>query len=161
MKPGREELELVARLLRQQTTLSLATTGEDGAACATPLFYLADEELSLYWLSSEGSQHSQNLKRRPTAAAAVYGSAASWREIRGVQMRGAARIVADPERRRTLVKAYCERFKLGMLFRPAIRRSALYMFQPEFFRYIDNGRGLGAKFELTRPPEGWNRVPGK
>jgi uncharacterized protein YhbP (UPF0306 family) len=76
-------------------------------------------------------------------------------------MRGTVSIVSEPERRRALVKAYCERFKLGMLFRPAIRRSALYLFQPEFFRYIDNGRGLGAKFELTRPPEGWNRVPGK
>jgi uncharacterized protein YhbP (UPF0306 family) len=156
MKPRRKQLELVARLLRQQTTLTLATTGEDGAACATPLFYLADEELSLYWLSSASSQHSLNLKRMPQAAAAVYGNAASWREIRGVQMRGAVSIVAEPERRQLLVKAYCERFKLGVLFRPAIRRSALYMFQPEFFRYIDNGRGLGAKFELVRLPEGWS-----
>jgi len=156
MKPRRKQLELVARLLRQQTTLTLATTGEDGAACATPLFYLADEELSLYWLSSASSQHSLNLKRMPQAAAAVYGNAASWREIRGVQMRGAVSIVAEPERRQLLVKAYCERFKLGVLFRPAIRRSALYMFQPEFFRYIDNGRGLGAKFELARLPEGWS-----
>ena len=156
MKPRRKQLELVARLLRQQTTLTLATTGEDGAACATPLFYLADEELSLYWLSSASSQHSLNLKRMPQAAAAVYGNAASWREIRGVQMRGAVSIVAEPERRQLLVKAYCERFKLGVLFRPAIRRSALYMFQPEFFRYIDNGRGLGAKFEFVRLPEGWS-----
>jgi len=156
MKPRRKQLELVARLLRQQTTLTLATTGEDGAACATPLFYLADEELSLYWLSSASSQHSLNLKRMPQAAAAVYGNAASWREIRGVQMRGAVSIVAEPERRQLLVKAYCERFKLGVLFRPAIRRSALHMFQPEFFRYIDNGRGLGAKFELVRLPEGWS-----
>jgi uncharacterized protein YhbP (UPF0306 family) len=158
MMPERDELELIARLLREQTTLTLATTGEDGAPCATPLFYLVDEELSLYWLSAESSQHSQNLKRNPAAAAAVYGSAASWREIRGVQMRGAVSIVSEPERRRALVKAYCERFKLGLLFRPAIRRSALYLFQPEFFRYIDNSRGMGAKFELTRPPAGWNCI---
>ena len=156
--PERDELELIARLLREQTTLTLATTGEDGAPCATPLFYLVDEELSLSWLSAESSQHSQNLKRNPAAAAAVYGSAASWREIRGVQMRGAVSIVSEPERRRALVKAYCERFKLGLLFRPAIRRSALYLFQPEFFRYIDNSRGMGAKFELTRPPAGWNCI---
>jgi hypothetical protein len=156
--PWRDELELIARLLREQTTLTLATTSEDGAACATPLFYLVDEELSLSWLSAESSQHSQNLKRNPAAAAAVYGSAASWREIRGVQMRGAVSIVSEPERRRALVKAYCERFKLGLLFRPAIRRSALYLFQPEFFHYIDNSRGMGAKFELTRPPAGWNCI---
>lgn len=161
MRTARKQLELVAVLLGEETTLSLATTGEGGQSCVAPLFYIVDEELSLYWLSSENSRHSLNLKQRPTAAAAVYGSAARWREIRGVQMRGTVSIVSEPERRRALVKAYCERFKLGMLFRPAIRRSALYLFQPEFFRYIDNGRGLGAKFELTRPPEGWNRVPGK
>jgi uncharacterized protein YhbP (UPF0306 family) len=71
MMPWRDELELIARLLREQTTLTLATTSEDGAACATPLFYLVDEELSLSWLSAESSQHSQNLKRNPAAAAAV------------------------------------------------------------------------------------------
>jgi len=135
--------------------LSLATTGEDGAPCATPLFYIADRRLSLYWLSSESSLHSLNLTKTPRAAATVHGNAASWKEIRGLQMRGSTSIITDPERRGVLVKDYCERFKLGTVFRLAIRHSALYSFQPEFLRYIDNSRGFGYKFELTRPLEGW------
>ena len=38
----------------------------------------------------------------------------------------------------------------------AVRQSALYRFQPEFFRYIDNARGFGYKFELTLRPEEWS-----
>jgi hypothetical protein len=53
MRTARKQLELVAALLGEETTLSLATTGKDGLACVAPLFYIVDEELSLYWLSSE------------------------------------------------------------------------------------------------------------
>jgi hypothetical protein len=155
MNNPQQHLEQVAMLLREQTTLSLATTGEDGEPCVAPLFYMVDEEFSLYWLSSQSSQHSRNLLRTPRAAAAVHGSATSWQEIRGVQMRGAVSKITEPKRRAALVKAYCERFQLGAVFRLAIRRSALYLLQPDFFRFIDNARGFGSNVELARPPQGW------
>jgi uncharacterized protein YhbP (UPF0306 family) len=100
--------------------------------------------------------HSLNLKRTPRAAATVYRSAKSWKEICGVQLRGAVSRVTEPERRATLVEAYCERFTLGRVFRLALHTSDLYSLRPEFFRYIDNARGFGYKFELTRRPEGWS-----
>jgi uncharacterized protein YhbP (UPF0306 family) len=155
MNKTEKQLDRIAQLLRQQTTLSLATTGEDGLPCVAPLFYIVDEELILYWLSSQSSLHSQNINRTPRAAATVYRDAKSWKEIRGLQMRGLVNRVSDPKRRGALLKAYCERFKLGRVFRLAIRRSALYAFQPEFFRYIDNATGFGYKFELTHQPQGW------
>ena len=156
MKGTAKQLGLIAALLREETTLSLATSGEGGEASIAPLFYVADEELSLHWLSSESSLHSLNLDRNSRAAATVYRNAKSWREICGVQLRGAVSKVTDPERRAAVVKAYCERFKLGRVFRLAIRQSTLYSLRPEFFRYIDNARGFGYKFELTRRPEGWS-----
>ena len=155
MNKSQQHLEQVAALLREQTTLSLATTGEDGEPCVSPLFYIVDEELSLYWLSSQSSRHSRNLLRTPRAAATVYGSATCWQEIRGVQMRGAVSKITEPVRRTALVKTYCERFQLGTVFRLAIRRSALYLLQPDFFRFIDNARGFGSNVELTRPAQGW------
>jgi uncharacterized protein YhbP (UPF0306 family) len=156
MKGTARQLELIAALLREETTLSLATSGEGGAVCVAPLFYIVDEEFSLYWFSSKSSLHSLNLKRTPRAAATVYRNAESWREICGVQLRGAVSKVAEPERRATLVEAYCERFTLGRVFRLALHTSDLYSLRPEFFRYIDNARGFGYKFELTRRPEGWS-----
>jgi uncharacterized protein len=155
MKDALKKLELVAALLSEETTLSLATTGENGEASAAPLFYIADGDLSLYWLSAESSRHSLNLTRQPQVAATVYRNAMSWRQICGVQMRGSAGKVTEPERRRALIAAYCERFKLGRVLRLSASQSALYILQPEFFRYIDNTRGFGHKFELTRQPEGW------
>jgi uncharacterized protein YhbP (UPF0306 family) len=151
-----KQLELIAALLREETTLSLATSGAGSEASVAPLFYIADEELSLYWFSSESSLHSLNLERTPRAAATVYRCARSWREICGVQLRGEVNKVTEPERRAALAKAYCERFKLGRVFRLALRTSVLYCLRPEFFRYIDNARGFGYKFELTRLPKGWS-----
>jgi uncharacterized protein YhbP (UPF0306 family) len=156
MRGARKQLELVAALLGEETTLSLATTGEGGLACVAPLFYIVDDELSLYWLSSESSLHSLNLSRNPRAAATVYRSVDNWREICGVQLRGAVCKVTEPERRAALVKTYCERFKLGRVLRLAVRHSVLYCLQPEFFRYIDNARGFGFKFELARGAESWS-----
>ncbi len=155
MRKVQKQLETIAALLREETTLSLATTAENGEPTVAPLFYIADEELILYWLSSEGSRHSLNLRRTPRASAAVYHCAWSWRQIRGVQMSGRVSLVADPKRRGVLLEVYSKRFKLGRAFRPLLGRSALYAFEPEFFRFIDNAAGFGSKFELTRGPEGW------
>ncbi len=156
MRGARKQLEQIAALLNEETTLSLATTGEGGQACVAPLFYIVDKELSLYWLSSESSTHSQNLAATPRAAATVYRSVESWKKIRGVQLRGTVSKVTEPQRRKALVKAYCERFKLGRVLRLAASQSTIYCFKPEFLRYIENARGFGFKFELTRLPEGWS-----
>jgi uncharacterized protein YhbP (UPF0306 family) len=139
----------VAAFLKSQSTLSLATTALNGTPHVTPLFYLADDDLSLYWLSSASSQHSRNLKRSPAAAVCVYSATEQWKEIRGVQMRGAVAIVTGRSTRREIVEAYCARFRLEPLFQAAIARSRLYCFQPEWVRYLDNSKRFGYKFELT------------
>ncbi|MDR3717847.1 MAG: pyridoxamine 5'-phosphate oxidase family protein [Bryobacteraceae bacterium] len=141
--------QLVAALLNSQTTLALATVAEDGSPHIAPLFYLAGEALDLCWLSSASSVHSRNLKRNPAAAVAVYSPAASWREIRGVQMRGPVTVVHERAERHRIVEAYVERFQLGALFRARIARSRIYRFQPEWIRYLDNTAHFGYKFELT------------
>jgi uncharacterized protein YhbP (UPF0306 family) len=155
MKDAQKRLQMVAALLESESTLSLATTGEDGEPSVAPLFYLLGKDLSLYWLSSKSSLHSLNLERSPRASATVYRNTARWREIRGVQMRGPVVKVTEPERRAAVIEGYCERFRLGRVVRLAVRHSALYAFEPALFRYIDNARGFGYKFEITRGPEGW------
>jgi len=155
MNRTEKQLERIAKLLGEQTTLSLATTGEDGQPCIAPLFYIADEQLSLYWLSSPHSLHSRNLIRTPHAAVTVYCAAQSWREIRGVQMRGSVSILNEPQRRSAIITSYCQRFNLGRVLRLAVNQSVLHIFRPEFLRTIDNSRGFKSKFELTLLPEGW------
>jgi hypothetical protein len=38
---------------------------------------------------------------------------------------------------------------LGVLFKAAISQCSLYALRPVFFRYIDNSRVFGHKFEIT------------
>ncbi|MDR3775527.1 MAG: pyridoxamine 5'-phosphate oxidase family protein [Terracidiphilus sp.] len=144
-----KQMEMIAALLRQETTLALATADAHGDPCIAPLFYLAGADLSLYWLSSPSSLHSRNLEREPNAAATVYRHAEKWKDICGVQIRGSVTVITDPSRRKALIKLYCERFQLSSIFRLAIGRSRLYEFSPAFFRYLDNSKRFGYTFEVT------------
>jgi uncharacterized protein YhbP (UPF0306 family) len=144
-----EKLKTLSALLLEENTLALATVDEHGNLSVAPLFYLVDEDLCLFWLSSPSSLHSQNLKKAPRAAATVYRHTESWIDIRGVQMRGLVTVITDRRRRRLLIKSYSERFKLSTLFLPVMSRCFLYEFRPDFFRFIDNSMGFGYKFELT------------
>lgn len=144
-----EDLETIAAFLREQSTLALATTDEQGQPCVAPLYYIVDEDLTLFWLSSEASLHSENLKRAPSAAATIYRQSENWREIRGVQLRGTVTVIADPKRRRALIKTYCQRFQLGAVFKAAISQCSLYALRPVFFRSIDNSGVFGHKFEIA------------
>jgi uncharacterized protein YhbP (UPF0306 family) len=144
-----KQKEMIAALLRQETTLALATADAQAEPCIAPLFYIAGPDLSLYWLSSPSSLHSRNLERAPCASATVYRHAEKWKDIRGVQMRGPVTVITDTARRKAMIKLYCERFQLGSVFRLAIGGCNLYEFRPTFFRYLDNSKRFGYTFEVT------------
>ena len=150
MKDKQKQLAKIESLLRAQSTLALATVNEQGLATVAPLYYLVDEDLNLYWVSSEKSEHSRNLLRESRVAGTVYVETERWKEICGVQMRGIASKVTEPERRKLILEKYCKRFHLGRVFRLVIRQSTLYAFRPEFFRFIDNTTGFASGFEVTR-----------
>ncbi len=150
MSDAPSQLETIATLLRAETTLALATADENGQPFVAPLFYLVDQDLTLYWLSSASAAHSLNLARSSQAAVTVYRHAESWKEICGVQMRGQATAITARDRRRALLKRYRERFQLGAIFRLAISQCTLYAFRPESFRYLDNSRHFGTRFEVFR-----------
>lgn len=144
-----KQMKMIAALLRQESTLALATVDEHGEPCIAPLFYIAGVDLSMFWLSSPSSLHSRNLERARCASATVYRHAEKWKDIRGVQMRGSIAVVTEPARRKALIKLYCERFQLGSVFRLAIGRSRLYEFRPTSIRYLDNSKRFGYTFEVT------------
>ena len=145
-----DERESIIELLQSQSTLTLATIGEDALPRAASLFYLPGEEFELYWFSSGNSEHSRNVERRSEAAVTVAYPTDQWREIRGLQMRGRVSMVDDNVERERITRSYIQRFQLGTVFATAIRQSTLYLFRPSWVRYIDNSRGFGFKWEWTR-----------
>jgi hypothetical protein len=124
----------VRALVETETTLVLATTADDGSPNAAPLFYYPDAELNLYWLSSPESRHSRNLAARPRVAVTVFPPVTDWREIRGVQMEGTASSIADD----AILADYRRSFGLGPELDAVIARSTMYVFRPEWWRFIDS-----------------------
>jgi uncharacterized protein YhbP (UPF0306 family) len=147
-----ETQKAIDSLVRSQTTLVLSTVSADGEPYAAPLFYLAGGELEFYWFSSSSSQHSENLIRSQSVAVAIYASTEHWKEICGVQMRGAPKKITDRKVRRDVTRRYCERFHLGRVFRLALSRSSLYLLRPSWIRYIDNSRHFGYRTEIDLRP---------
>jgi uncharacterized protein len=137
--------------LAAENTLALATISDSGEPVATPLFYICGEDLTLYWLSSPDSRHSRNLSARPRASATVFAHVSHWEDIRGAQMEGHAG-AAGIEAREAMLDKYRRRFELGPGLEGAIARSTLYVFRPEWVRYMDNSLGFGFREELRLGP---------
>lgn len=143
------EREQVIEFLKSQNILTLATASEDGQANATSLFYLLHGGFCFYWVSSASSQHSRNLATGKEVAAAIHASTDRWKEIRGVQMRGAVQVVTDSRERKEVLRCYAERFRLGRILRVAMSQSTLYKFIPSWIRMLDNSRHFGFKYEFA------------
>lgn len=147
----------IRAFLAQHTTLTLATTGPDGVPAAAAVFYAADDELNLYFLSEERTEHGRNLLRDATAAGTIQADGQDWRSIRGLQLRGTARVAGGGELARA-VSVYGHRFAFiaGLLAGqsgPAVltgplARARFWVLRPKWIRLTDNTVRFGYKEEL-------------
>src|SRR5512145_2559099 len=101
--------EAVRAFLEAQSTLALATVNADGQPEVTPVFYVSDEALALYWLSATSSRHSLNLTSQPRVAATIYPAVWGWNDIRGVQVEGEAQAVTDVLIREPILSRYLQK----------------------------------------------------
>ena len=91
----------VPRLLAQHRYLVLSTAGGDGRPWATPVFYAADGEHRILWVSAPDSRHSRNIAARPDVAVTVFdtdapigGAEALYLEATAGPVDGDARVAA-------------------------------------------------------------------
>jgi len=148
-------------LLHAHGTATLATTGAVGPWAAA-VFFASDDELNLYFVTDPGTRHGRDLAAGGRVAAAIHADAASWNEIRGLQLEGLARPVSETERPAALA-AYLGKFpEIRRVFeaprddteRGLQRRLAaitLWRLAPERIRVIDNRERFGWKEELRLP----------
>jgi len=139
--------------------MTLATTGPDGSPqaaaphCAAVYFAarpLKDDDLQglrLYFFSDPDSQHGQDLRTDPRAAAALYPEVSSWQEIRGVQLRGTIYILPAGAALEAAWELYRAKFPFVNGLKAIVQRNALYVFSPTWVRLVDNRRGFGFKQE--------------
>jgi uncharacterized protein YhbP (UPF0306 family) len=138
----------LAEFLAAQSTLSLATLGAGGQPESASLFFAADTDLRLYWLSSGHSRHSQNLARQPAVAVTIHNQTWSWTEITGVQMQGPAVLVPAGEAWHAAWSLYLAKFSFASQMEAEVRKSNFYVLTADWIRLIDNRLGFGHKEEI-------------
>jgi PPOX class probable F420-dependent enzyme len=90
----------VQELLEENMKVQVATIGPDGSPHLTTLFYVLDEGRIAFWTYGS-SQKVLNLRRDPRITALVE-DGVEYFELRGVSIRGTARLVEDPAEIRAL-----------------------------------------------------------
>lgn len=164
MKAGEKSIcsdgrDAALELIQNQSTLTLATSGEAGPWSA-PVYYVCIDT-SFYFFSSPQSRHIQQSLDSGQAAASLFGQADSWQTIRGVQMAGTLERVRSSTLSLKVIAAYLKRFPFTWDFFPdnptpgpeaffSRFRARLYMFTPTQVFYTDNRFGFG-----NRQPIDW------
>ena len=146
--PTGEELnDLAGRLASGQTTMTLATAGDD-AAWAAPVYYVFFKS-AFYFLSSPESRHIKEALENDSASSAIYASGSTWLEIRGLQMSGRIHPVSEGLEALQVLRQYLKKFPFTKDFfksnMPMDPKSfwdrfgvKLYRFSPSLVYYLDN-----------------------
>lgn len=156
---------LVKTFLGEHNTMTVATVGPWGEPQAAAVFYAADEQLNLFYLSSPTSRHSQNLMHHARVAATVHADGQAWQEIRGLQIEGTVQQVEGPLMLAQAARTYAARYDFlrGLLgdaadgpaaLRGPVAGSRFYVLKPAWMRLIDNSQGFGHKEEWTLDDDG-------
>jgi uncharacterized protein YhbP (UPF0306 family) len=150
----------IAELL-ELSTMTLATASSDGHPHAAPVYFVALQEpaqerhegdpapLLFYFFSEPYSQHSRDIELSGTAAGAIYPETPDWREIRGLQLVGKARLVSRGAEWEAAWKGYRHKFPFVAALKLIVARNALYVLTPTWMRLVDNRRGFGFKQEWS------------
>ncbi|MCA1982144.1 pyridoxamine 5'-phosphate oxidase family protein [Nocardioides nematodiphilus] len=105
MATGRDSVRLsdeeLAAFLAEQMKVQVATVGPDGAPHLTTLFYALDEAGRITFWTYGSSQKITNLRRDPRVSALVE-DGQDYFELRGVSIRGTARLVEEYDEIRVL-----------------------------------------------------------
>jgi uncharacterized protein YhbP (UPF0306 family) len=150
---GTSLYERVAAYLAAHHTMTLATAGvtDGGAASVTPhaasVFYAVDGKLRLIFLSKPSSLHGLHIGESAPVAVAVSEDYADWREIKGVQLWGEARLLSGVARAGAMA-LYLARFPFvrDMMRQPKLAELiagiGVYRVEPERVAFTDNSTGV-------------------
>ncbi len=144
-------LRETAELLADCRTASLATVDEHGHPHAVNIQYAHDDQLRLYFVSSEDAAHSRHIAVNPAVALTVYHhDDAQPENLRGLQLQAHAEAITDEADRSREMTLYAARFPFittDPILGAAVEQQTLYRLTPTWLRLIDNRRGFGWKVE--------------
>lgn len=159
--PNLSEAELkdrIAKLLRKQSTMTIATA-DDKTAWAAPVYYV-NIDYEFYFFSESDSRHIRESQASQQAAAAIFEQDFNWRNIRGVQMSGKIIPVGLGIKAGKMIAAYLKKFAFVQdFFQPdepvtleafASRfKAQFYYFSANRIVYLDNQVAFGFRQEIS------------
>ena len=133
----------------KQRLMQLATVGENGPWICT-VHFVADEEMSLCWLSLPSRRHSKELAIDPRVAVTI--AVKPEMPVIGIQSEGRAEEVQDSEAIKIIMEKYVNKYKIGgdfyKNFIAGINKHKLYKFVPARISLFDE-----VNFKDTSPIE--------
>jgi len=143
-------------LVREVSTLVLGTA--DPQPWTAPV-YCVYSEGGFAFFSSPKSRHIEASKGE--VAGAIYRDGPHWRDIEGLQMRGAIDELQDRRVRETLFERYLGKFpsarefleEEGMMVEAWEKkfRARFYLFRPSEVHYLHNAAGLAKRTQVDWP----------
>ncbi len=138
MKPM-EVSKLIKEYLQEAKMMQIATLGGDQPWICT-VYFVADEKLNLYWISTPDRRHSQEIKAHNKAAIAISVKY-DKNPIIGIQSEGYADVVSDAEQVAKIMKSYAALYNTGQDFYDNFiagkNKHLLYQFVPKKFILFD------------------------
>ncbi len=145
----------ILRYIETHNTMTLATSMGDVPWAAT-VFYASDD-FELYFFSAPDSRHGQNLAANPRLGVTIQEDYHNWREIKGIQIEGTARMVDSLTQKARAMAVYARKYpdiiKLftnpaSGVFYKAFLKVKFYCVTPERVFFINNEQGFGKRQEL-------------
>lgn len=101
---------LLKKYLREARLMQLATVSE-GKPWLSTVYFVADGDMNIYWLSLPGRRHSQELAKNPVAAIAI--AVKDDKPVIGIQAQGEVELVKDASVVEEVMGPYIEKYRTG------------------------------------------------
>lgn len=88
-------------------------TCQDNQPWACSVYFVFDDDLSLYWISKPTTRHSKEIEVNPRVAGAIVLPHSQGDPVRGLQFQGIASKINDTNKLITALKLYSQRFELS------------------------------------------------
>lgn len=122
----------IKQLLTASRYATVSTVDADGNPWAAPVWYVADDELNIYWWSAIGAQHSQNIAHNSLAYITIFDSNLPEGDGIGLYIQATAAPIPDDELEGAinLYNASTQKFKMSRENCAPLAPSRLYKASP-------------------------------
>lgn len=129
---------LIKKYLGQGRVMQIATV-DGGNPWICTVYFVADDDQNLYWLSLPDRRHSQEIARHSRVAIAI--PVKVEQPVIGLQAEGTASVVTDTRRIADVMRLYAGRYNSGKDFLDNFiagkNQHVLYQFTPESISLFD------------------------